>query len=201
MNPLVVIAVRPPGEGKTRLASALDPLARAALIERMFRHVLLVALEAVSPARCHVVSRSARLLELAAAAGATPIRELEFGLNAALTQAGTLLAGNGPILALSADLPLLQCEDIRAMADALQKSDVIAATDCAGTGTNALLLREAGLIPYAFGKDSLGRHRTLSEQRSLRFAVIRRPGLSGDIDEPADLVLLPPAKSANVEER
>jgi 2-phospho-L-lactate guanylyltransferase (CobY/MobA/RfbA family) len=67
---------------------------------------------------------------------------------------------------------------------------VIAAADHTGGGTNALCLRKPGLIAYAFGQDSLAQHRALAGQGGHRFKVVRRPGLSADLDEPADLARL-----------
>lgn len=189
----IIIPVRPPEEGKSRLAGALDERARAALVERMFRHVLLVAVGFAGSARCHVVSRSPLLLDIAAASGARVVRESGRGLNEALEQASRKVSPGHPVLALSADLPLLRPADLAALAEALTMSDVIAAPDRARHGTNALLLRRPGIADYAFGEDSLSRHRTGAEARGLRFAEVNLPGLSADLDEPADLALLRPS--------
>jgi 2-phospho-L-lactate guanylyltransferase len=186
----IVIPVRPPEEGKSRLAPVLNVRARAELVERMFCHVLRTAVSAVTSAGCHVISHSPVLLDIAAASGARTIRESGRELNAALTQAAESVRLPGPILALSADIPLLEVADITAMTEALAYADVVAATDRAGSGTNALLLREPGLIPYLFGEGSLERHRLVAVARGLRFAVIQRRGLSTDIDVPADLSFL-----------
>lgn len=181
----IVIPVRPLGEGKSRLGPALDPAARAALAERMFRHVLDVA-QQFGPT--WVVSRDPVLLALSA----QPVSETGHGLNPALDQAAAALAGEGPVLALSADLPLLAPDDLAVMAALLDEADVIAAPDRAGTGTNALLLARPELIPYLFGEGSLAAHRAAARQRGLRFASCERAGLATDIDRPEDLALLPP---------
>lgn len=188
----IVIPVQPPEEGKSRLAPVLDTPARAALVERMFRHVLAVAVRCVPATQVRVVSRSPLLLNIAQACGALAVPEQCSGLNRAMEQAAALCDPDLPLFALSADLPLLNPADIAAMLAALEHADVIAATDRAGSGTNALLLRRPGLIAYAFGEGSLTRHRALAEQAGHRFEVVRRPGLSSDIDEPADLALLGP---------
>lgn len=186
----IVIPVQPPEEGKSRLAPVLDAPARAALVEGMFRHVLAVAVRSVPAAQVRVISRSSLLLEIAEASGALAVREQSRGLNPALEQAAALCDLDLPLLLLSADLPLLDPTDIAAMAAALENSDVIAAGDRADSGTNALLLRRAGLIAYAFGEASLVRHRVLAERGGHRFGVVRRHGLSSDIDEPDDLARL-----------
>lgn len=186
----IIIPIRSLEEGKSRLAGVLDAGGRAAIVERMFRKVLDAALGLGEPARCHVVSGSPLLLELARQRGATAIREAGCGLNPALTEAASQMEPDLPVMALHADLPLLETSDLAAMADALSLAEVVAASDHAGLGTNALLLSRPGLIPYAFGIGSLARHQALAENAGLRFVRIDRPGLSTDIDEPADLALL-----------
>ncbi len=186
----IVIPVRPLTEGKTRLAPALKPPDRAALAEAMFRHVLSVALATVPAGDCVVVSRSDAVLDIAAEAGASAMREAGFELNDALTQAVMSLSADAPVLALFADLPLLTVADLAAMTAALDEADIVAASDWAGTGTNALLLRQPALILYRFGADSLSRHRAEATACGLRFAVVQRPGLSSDLDRPADLAML-----------
>lgn len=190
MNINIIIPIRPSEEGKSRLAGAMNPDARALLIERMFRHVLIVALDFAGPTRCHVVSRSPLFLGLAKKSGANLVHETGFGLNESLTEAASGVSPDLPVLAMHADLPFLTAGNLADLARTLRDADVIAASDHAGLGTNALLLRRPGLIPYAFGENSLARHRALAESNGLRFAQVTSPGLAMDIDEPADLALL-----------
>lgn len=185
MNLRIIVPMRPLAEAKSRLGDVLPPAPRAALARQMFCHVLRVA-EAYAPTS--VVSRDRAVLALAS----SPISDRATGLNPALEQARVALDGTAPLLALSADLPLLSVDDLRAMVSLLPTAEVIAAPDRAGTGTNALLLARPGLIPYLFGDDSFARHRTAAAERRLRFAVCERAGLATDIDRPEDLALLPP---------
>lgn len=185
MNLRIAVPMRPLAEAKSRLGAALVPADRAALAKGMFQHVLKAAQDF---APTYVISRDPALLALAT----QPVREAGRGLNAALEQVADQLGGTEPLLALSADLPLLCGDDLRAMAALLAQADVVAAPDRAGTGTNALLLARPGLIPYAFGEDSLAAHRAAAQARGLRFALCQRPGLASDIDRPEDLALLPP---------
>jgi 2-phospho-L-lactate guanylyltransferase len=183
----IIIPVQPPEEGKSRLAPALDAPARAQLVERMFRHVLATAIRSVPAAQVSVVSRSIDLLKIATASGALAVREQGHGLNRALEQAAALCEPTMPLLVLSADLPFLEPSDIAAMLEALDQAEVIAATDRAGQGTNALCLRQPQLIAYAFGEGSLARHRDLANRAGQSFKVLQRSGLATDIDEPGDL--------------
>lgn len=186
MSLQIVIPVRPLGEGKSRLAPVLARSARARLVERMYRHVLGLAEHC---GEVSVVSRDPRLR----AVSERPVEETGHDLNAALEQAAATLRGGSPVLVLSADLPLLTDGDLGAMTALLDRADIVAAPDRAGTGTNALLFARPGLMPYRFGPGSLAAHRTGAFAQGLRFETCARQGLATDIDQPADLALLPPA--------
>jgi 2-phospho-L-lactate/phosphoenolpyruvate guanylyltransferase len=183
----IVIPVQPPEEGKSRLAAVLDAQARAALIERMFRHVLSAAIRSLPAGQVRVVSRSRLLLDIATECGALAVHEQACGLNLALAQAAALCDPTLPLLVLSADLPFLEPEDIAAMLAVQDHADVAVATDRAGQGTNGLYLRTPGLIGFSFGENSLVRHRELARHAGQRFAMIQRYGLATDIDQPIDL--------------
>lgn len=180
----IIIPIRPFGVGKTRLAGVMDVAARARLAERMFHHVVAVA---STVGQTTVVGQHMPVLH----GGESFIEDAGAGLIRALDQAALKVPKEAPVLALFADLPLLGQDDILAMTTLVGQADIIAAADRHGRGTNALLLTRPGLIPYAFGPDSLARHRSLAEARALRFAVVRRPGLAMDIDTPSDLASLP----------
>lgn len=186
MNLSIIIPIRPFGEGKTRLSGVLDAGARGALADRMFRHVLGVAAAAgkavVTGKAMPPGYRSAQF-----------VQEEGAGLNLALERAAGAVDQTMPVLVLFADLPLLSRDDLLAMTVQLGYADVVAAADRYGRGTNALLLAHPGLVPYAFGQDSLARHRALAQTRGLRFRVVRRHGLATDIDTPSDLSHLPAA--------
>lgn len=189
MTPRIIIPVRPFAEGKTRLATALSAAEREALNRRFFEHVLGVARQVSD---CHVISRSDAVLEAARAAGAQAIEETGDDLNGALAQASAVVGAlaDAPVMALSCDLPFVTVEDLIALIVAGSESDVVAACDTEGRGTNALLQRRPGLIPYRYGADSIAAHRGEAERAGLRFAVITRPGLGEDIDTPDQLAAM-----------
>lgn len=186
----IIIPVRSPGEGKSRLSSALTVAERAALVERLFRHVLAQAIAATGSSRSVVVSSSSLLLDLARKNGARAVLETGRGMNNALTQAAAVLPPLMPVLALPADLPLLDLSDIVSLAKGLDRADVAIAPDRACRGTNALMFRRAGLIPFAFGENSYARHLALCKAMGLSVCVIEREGLGADLDLPADMALL-----------
>jgi 2-phospho-L-lactate guanylyltransferase len=189
VTPRILLPVRPFAEGKTRLAAVLSVAEREALNRRFFEHVLGVASQVGD---CHVISRSEAVLEAARAAGARAIMETGDDLNGALAQASAVVGAlaDGPVIALSCDLPFLTVDDLAALIAAGEDSDVVAACDTEGRGTNALLLRRAGLIPFRYGVDSIAAHRTEAAQAGLRFTVVARPGLGEDIDTPDQLAAM-----------
>jgi len=189
VTPRILLPVRPFAEGKTRLAAALSVAEREALNRRFFEHVLGVASRVGD---CHVISRSEVVLEAARAVGAQAIVEAGDGLNDALAQASAIVAAlaDTPVMALSCDLPFLTVDDLAALIAAGEDSDVVAACDTEGRGTNALLLRRPGLIPYRYGMDSIAAHRAEAAQAGLRFTVVARPGLGEDIDTPDQLAAM-----------
>lgn len=187
MTPYILIPVRPFEEGKTRLATVLGPAERTVLNRRFFDHVFGVACQAVGATRCIVVSRSAEVRDLAEAAGARAVVETGNNLNAALTQgAGEVPAGEA-VLALSTDLPGLRVDDVEAMIAAGERADVVIAPDEAGKGTNALLLRRVGVVPFLYGSNSFAVHTAAANGIGLTLVEINRPGFSIDIDTPEQL--------------
>ncbi len=187
MTPYILIPVRPFEEGKTRLATVLGPAERTTLNRRFFDHVFGVACQAVGPARCIVVSRSAEVRKLAEAAGARAVVETGNDLNAALSQgAGEVPAGEA-VLVLSTDLPGLGVDDVAAMIKAGESADVVIAPDEAGVGTNALLLSRVGAVPFLYGSDSFAAHTAAAMAIELTLGQVDRPGFTVDIDTPEQL--------------
>ncbi len=71
---------------------------------------------------------------------------------------------------LAADLPLIGPEDLEALARLGECSSrlVVASPDRFEDGTNALLMRPPGVIPYALGPGSFKRHVARARRRSRR---------------------------------
>jgi 2-phospho-L-lactate guanylyltransferase len=186
----LLLAVRPPEEGKSRLAVALDISKRIELNYNMFRHSLKIGSELFQPDRIIVVSRSGALLDEARSLGAQALAETGADLNAALEQAARHAIGRGAeaLLSLSSDLPALAADDVRALLDA--PAAIAIATDRLRQGTNGLRMHPAGAIPFHYGEGSLAAHLAAAEAAGLDAAVIERPGLANDIDTPADLAEL-----------
>lgn len=177
----VVIPAKPFVEAKGRLASALNPAQRVQLAERMFRHVLGVAVSCFGAANVLVVSRSEEILAIMRGKGGTAVPERDpSDLNSALSQA-VLAAGVSNVLVVAGDLPLLGQDDLAEMV----RHECTIAPDRHECGTNALLWPAA--LPFAFGEGSLARHREIAVGAGLVPVTLRRRGLSHDVDVPADL--------------
>lgn len=191
----VVIPVKPPGEGKTRLAGVLSPDAREALVGAMLDRVVSAALGCSSVRRVFVISSHDRMI----AGSETIAADRGAGLNETLGCAVTLLPQPRPdrIIIVPADLPCITAADFAGLAD-LPEGTMAVASDRRGQGTNALSLPAAlaTFFRFAFGPGSHERHVAEAHRLGPEVRSATAPGLQVDIDEPPDLALLPDAIAA-----
>jgi 2-phospho-L-lactate guanylyltransferase len=190
MSMWAIIPARPLEEGKSRLAEALTQTERQRLNQRFFRQTLDVTAAVVGRERTLVVSCSEPLLSIARSLSFETLLEVQpHGLNAALTQAAEAARQRGAtgVLSVSCDLPFLIPDELRALLDVAHQGDGLAiASDRAGTGTNALVMSPVGAIPYRYGIGSFAAHQEAARAAGLTLNVVRRAGLSFDIDTPDD---------------
>ena len=189
MSSRIIVPHRGLEHAKTRLAGVLDPEQRAALAERLLRHVLEVAV-AAGP-QVVVISPDPGLASLVTATGGRLSVQHGLGLNAGLTQArDEALADGVEVLAvLHGDLPELSAGDVTALLAAVDGPcpAVAIAPDAAGRGTNGLALAPPTVIGFSFGRDSFAVHSSAAEGVGARLTVVHRPGLAFDVDTPDDL--------------
>jgi 2-phospho-L-lactate guanylyltransferase len=188
MRTVALVPVKRLEAAKSRLGPRLAADERQALALGLLRGVL-AALRAVeSIAERIVVSPDARVLALAEALGAWPLRQRDDGLNPALEAARAAAGAAEAALVVAADLPLLTPADLRALlALTPQPPGLVIAPDAAEDGTNALLLRPADLLVFGFGAGSLPRHLARARAAGATVAFQRAPGLAFDLDTPAHL--------------
>jgi 2-phospho-L-lactate/phosphoenolpyruvate guanylyltransferase len=191
MSVWAIIPVKPLNRAKSRLAGVLTPDQRAELAETLFRRVLEVVRAVPQIAGTLVISRDTRALAIARDAKVHTVQESGAPeLNNALMRATQVVGGwrGGAVLILPADLPLVTPEDLRDMIR-LGNVDrsVIIATDRTQNGTNAMLVRPPGLIPYTYGEGSFRRHMEAAELVGANVQVYHSERLMLDIDMPEDL--------------
>ncbi len=196
----VLVPVKPFREGKSRLASVLNPQERERLNRWLLRHVLETLRQVPEVFRVLVISRDPAVLSMARELDAQTLQESGApGLNETLTRAVHLLEPRGlrRALVLPADLPLLTPQDVQALIQALHASPLVGeaplmviAPDRHHSGTNALLLDPVQGHRFAFGPGSFIHHIRQARQQGRFVQVVERPGLSYDLDHPYDLDLV-----------
>lgn len=191
MNAHVVIAARGGPAAKSRLAGRLDGQRRDALIAAMLSDML-VALRAVRAiSKIWVVTPTPALAALAADAGASVVSdEGSGGMNAAFELACARITAEAPdatILLLPGDLPRLVADEIENVLLCSATGGLVIVPSCTDGGTGALAFSAASPLPFAFGHQSFVRHRAAATARGLHARVVEAPGISMDIDRPADI--------------
>jgi len=200
---VALVPIRSLTGGKTRLAGALTPDARAALTRRMLTRVVAAALESRTIETVLVISPDLHALELVATLDpkVVPLPQWSAapGLNGAIEQ-GRLWAQSqraGAYLVLFGDLPLLEADDVKNLVR--RDAPVVIAPDRHGAGTNALLLRLGLTAPdepdeppfrFGFGEGSYAHHVDEAHRLGLEVAVSLTPGTSFDLDTPEDLMTM-----------
>ena len=176
--------------GKSRLAPVLDLVQRRALLERMFLHTLDQAAQFPGLDRTLVVSGCRVTRARAAALGAQVLEEDSgAGLNGGLRQAQLALRQRGAskILIVHCDLPLLNANDLRDLAQAGQASRIGIAPDRKHEGTNGLCIEASLDFGFSFGVDSFALHLEQAKIFGLQPDIVESGGLAFDVDLPEDL--------------
>jgi 2-phospho-L-lactate/phosphoenolpyruvate guanylyltransferase len=186
-----IIPVKPLNRAKSRLAEVLSPDARSQFAEIMLRHILSVVTSVPQITGTLVISRDTKALAIARELGAKTIQETNpSDLNPALERATEIVRvwGAGAVLVLPADLPFINTSDVVTMADMGTVGTVtVIATDREHDGTNAMLLRPAGMIPFSYGTGSFERHVIASRLAGAVVKFYESPTIQLDIDVPEDL--------------
>jgi 2-phospho-L-lactate guanylyltransferase len=191
MSVWAIIPVKPLARAKSRLATVLSPEQRVELAENLLRHVIATVRSVPEIAGALVISRDTKALAIAREVGAHTVQESGTPeLNNALMRATSVVGGwrSAAVLILPADLPLVNGDDVRGLLDLGQDDNtVVIATDDHEDGTNAMLIRPPGLIPYAYGAGSFHRHILLAREAGATVQVYQSERLALDIDVPSDL--------------
>jgi 2-phospho-L-lactate/phosphoenolpyruvate guanylyltransferase len=187
----VVIAVRGGPAAKSRLSDQLDGQRRDALVAAMLSDMLIVLRSARRVHKIWVVTPTSVLANLAAKAGASVVPDRSSGdLNCAFEQARARIAAEAPdatALLLPGDLPRLAADEVEDILLSSSADSVVIARTSADGGTGALALSAASQLPLGFGPQSFARHLAAATAYGLHARTLEAPGLSLDIDRPADI--------------
>src|SRR5215212_5688470 len=189
---VAIIPVKALPLAKSRLGTLLSGPERRALVLAMLGDVLAAVGAARSIAQIGVISADPTVLALAIAHGAAALPDQAHDLNAALTQATTHYAAHGAaaVLALPADIPLVQSREIDDLIATRTTARGMAIAASRDGGTNALLTWPPLALPFLFGVGSQAHHLAAAHERGLTVREFRATGMELDVDRPDDLLLL-----------
>jgi 2-phospho-L-lactate guanylyltransferase (CobY/MobA/RfbA family) len=125
------------------------------------------------------------VLAVCAPIGNTVVADAAGGQGAAV-QAALATVGEETVLVVNADLPCLSADDLVALAEAVPDDGLAVAPAEDGT-TNALGLSRPGLFAPLYGPGSAEEFRSHASQLGVPSVVVRRSGLTEDVDTLADL--------------
>ncbi len=187
----LVVPVKEWPQAKKRLSTVLNTQERTILAELMLTHVLEQVQILEPPLRRCVITSYLPAMKLARSMGVEVIGEIhQRSENDSLRRANIDLAKRGikGVLRLPADLPLLQIKDLQVLLNPiLGGAQVVLSPSADRTGTNALYRSPPNLFDSKFGEDSLRAHLQLAKGCGVKVVRVERPGISMDIDEPADI--------------
>ena len=191
---VVVVPIRSFRGGKSRLSPILNESGREALVRAMFDHVLDSVKSSGACAEVLIVTPDPEVLDRAAQfSGVSSMFQPSTnpGLNASadLGRAWALEHGYDRMLVLFGDLPLIEADDIDAIA--LETSPVVIASDRHGNGTNGLLLDlrfpETHEFRFAYGAESARLHSDEAGRLRLAATVRQYGGVAFDLDTVEDV--------------
>jgi 2-phospho-L-lactate guanylyltransferase len=179
----VLIPLKRLDDAKSRLADVLSPDERAALMLELLHGAIAAAGEAeVGP----VTVVSAEPVEV----DVPRFDDRGLAWNDALAAAMRELVREPIATVLSADLPRVTADDIRALVAATPDRGMAIARALDG-GTNAVSMRPAGAVTTHFGEpQSAALHAQATASAGLAARIVDLPGLAFDVDTPADLAEL-----------
>jgi 2-phospho-L-lactate/phosphoenolpyruvate guanylyltransferase len=182
----VLVPVKPPAVGKSRLAGLGDGTSRRRLAESFAQDTVLACLRADTVHQVLVVTDDAQFSYVLSALGCAAIPDGVSGdLNATLRQAAAEARRRWPDLvpvAVCADLPALRADDLDAVLRSLTGTEPSFVPDAAGIGTTMYVAGHDEFDPH-FGPESRAAHLEAGAREvGDAPASVRR-----DVDDPDDL--------------
>jgi 2-phospho-L-lactate guanylyltransferase len=181
---VVLVPIKSFTVGKSRLRDHLTGDDVVALMQRLARDVI----AACRPTPCWVLCDDDDVALFATECGARDVRAPSSGLNDAVAH-GYQLASEQHDRVIIAHADLIVPASLGA---ATFSSGATIATDRHGTGTNVLVLPTGLDFTFFYGVGSARAHESEATRLGLAVTVLTASGWAADLDEPADLALLPP---------
>jgi 2-phospho-L-lactate guanylyltransferase len=176
---------------KSRCGRVLDSDQRQALVAAMLEDMLAAATAAEAIGAVVVVTPDLDLARQARKRGALAvIQQGPPGLNPAFTagmSAARQSRGDGPLLLLPGDLPLITPRDLNEVGRAIRSGHMVLARTAADGGTGAIGLAAGARLRPRFGPDSFWRHLEAIRIAGRLVSLIASGPLTLDIDRPEDL--------------
>jgi len=199
----VLVPVRGRRGGKQRLAEALPPPVRDALVASLLAHVLDVVTCHPRVRSCTIASPDRALEPWAWARGVRFRACRGSGLNADVAEAlADWSRVPAPVMIVHGDLPYLDAGVIDLLLGAPAEVAIARSRD---GGTNALALAHPASCPPRFGRDSARAHACAAWEHGSRAHVLDHPALAFDVDTVADACawagVTPDALARGVEQR
>src|SRR5262249_43636255 len=190
----IVVPVKDPANGKTRLSGLLSPEARQRLAIVMFADVAR-ALSGVRRAdRMFVVTNYGPACEQARLLGFDVLLEqVQHSESASVDWASRALESRGydEVMRLPADIPLVRAEDIDSLLELdAGRPGALMVPSREGTGTNSIIRTPPTLFQSHFGPDSLRLHSEEARRLGVEPVIVANERIGLDIDEPGDLATL-----------
>lgn len=186
-----MIAIKPFGDAKERLATGLDPSQRKQIAEAMARDVLAAVSRCSELDKVLVVSNEPSIGQIAEGVADAVLKDSVTGHNdaAKLAAAWAVEQRCSRIVMLPGDCPLLDPAEIDAlvMRSRDDRLELAVIPDRMGTGTNALVICPPDAVDSSFGPNSRQRHIALGLAHGLRTAEIDVKSLALDLDTADDL--------------
>jgi 2-phospho-L-lactate guanylyltransferase len=177
----VLVPLKRLDDAKSRLSAVLTPDERTALMLELLQGVLAAVKEAsVGPVT--VVSA-----EMLSPNGVARFDDRGLAWNDALAAAMREVVTEPIAAVVSADLPTVSAEDVRALVAATPDEGMAIARALDG-GTNAVSMRPPGAVTTHFGEPSSAAvHAQATAEAGFAARILDIPGLAFDVDTPADL--------------
>jgi 2-phospho-L-lactate guanylyltransferase len=202
---VAVVPVKELGAAKGRLSARLGPHERRELVLTMLDDVLVALSGARGLSGVMVVTREPEIASIATRFGAEVLEDPVQPLDRSAAGESTKIDADGythavnyaveelqrrhepAMLSVPGDVPAVTPQEIAEILAAVAERTVVLVPSRDERGTNAALLRPPNVLPLRFGEPSFARHLESAQRLGLRARVLRLPGLSLDLDTPADL--------------